>query len=434
MRLGLALVLLQRQVLDVVEELERVDVVLALHVLAVDRVGQVLGHDIVLVNRLNARLLKRARKLHELLVLVQAATEDQAARPGVDGGHRVGACLVALLVFAVVARHRAVRRLALDQVTLGRDELRGHHAQRAEALRDNVRLHVAVVVLARPHEAALALDRLRDHVVDQAVLVPDVEPLKLFLVRGVVQLLEDVLKLAVVRLENRVLRREVQRHLLVDRDVEARVRKAGNRVDRVVHGHGHAAVLVVLVHLLLDLLSAVLGRKGDGQLAGARRDKVLAAVLVTKRVTANADRLLPAGHRTRDLLQDDRLTEDGAAENVADRAVRREPHLLQVELLHTRLIGRDRGALDADLVFLDRLGRVDGDLVVGLIAVLDAQVVVLQVNVQEGKDELRTLVFFPRTSLRIFSQMIRCVRLARTYRHLVTIQLDHRARHLDLLD
>jgi hypothetical protein len=38
---------------------------------------------------------------------------------------------------------------------------------------DHVRLHVAVVVLARPHEAALRLQHLRDHVVDETMLVPD---------------------------------------------------------------------------------------------------------------------------------------------------------------------------------------------------------------------------------------------------------------------
>jgi hypothetical protein len=41
-------------------------------------------------------------------------------------------------------------------------------------LRHRVGLHVAVVVLGGPDEAAVALERLRHHVVDQAVLVRDV--------------------------------------------------------------------------------------------------------------------------------------------------------------------------------------------------------------------------------------------------------------------
>ena len=60
----------------------------------------------------------------------------------------------------------------------------------------------------------------------------------------------------------------------------------------------------------------------------------------------------------------------------------RAPHLLQAELLDPGLVGRDRRALDADAVLLDRVGRVDRDLVVGCVAVLDAEVVVLEVDVE----------------------------------------------------
>lgn len=44
--------------------------------------------------------------------------------------------------------------------------------------------------------------------------------------------------------------------------------------------------------------------------------------------------------------------------------------LLQLELLDTSLIGGDGGTLDTDTVLLDSLGGLDGDLVIGLITVL----------------------------------------------------------------
>ena len=47
-------------------------------------------------------------------------------------------------------------------------------------------------------------------------------------------------------------------------------------------------------------------------------------------------------------------------------AIGRTPHLLQLELLHARLVRRDGRALDADIVLEDRLGRLDRYLVVGL--------------------------------------------------------------------
>lgn len=56
--------------------------------------------------------------------------------------------------------------------------------------------------------------------------------------------------------------------------------------------------------------------------------------------------------------------------------------LLQLELLDTGLIGSNGGTLDTNAIFLDGLGRVNCDLVFGLVTVFDTQVVVLEVNVE----------------------------------------------------
>ena len=74
------------------------------------------------------------------------------------------------------------------------------------------------------------------------------------------------------------------------------------------------------------------------------------AVLVTECVTADDDRLGPARNQARHVLDDDRCAEDGAAQDVSDGAVRRQPHLLEVELLDAGLVGGDRRALHADAV------------------------------------------------------------------------------------
>jgi len=149
-------------------------------------------------------------------------------------------------------------------------------------------------------------------------------------------------------------------------------------------------------------------------------------------VTTDDDGLLPTLNKTRDAGNNNGLTEDGASENVSDGAVRRQPHcrqsvptfhdigmcmltLLELELFHTLLIGGDGGALDGDRVLLGGLGRVDGDLVVGLVTVLQSlysmrcctdmqaighqrgthKIVVLEVNVEvagEGStDESQTI-------------------------------------------
>ena len=155
------------------------------------------------------------------------------------------------------------------------------------------------------------------------MLVPNTELVKLGLVLVVEQVLENVLKLAVVGLENGVLRAHIQWHLLVDGNAEAGVRKARDRLGGVVHGHSHTTLLRVVKHINVDLL-AVGVRRGvrDRELTGARHDKVLAAVLVTKCMTTDANGLRPARDRAGDFFEDDGLTEHGATENVADGTIR----------------------------------------------------------------------------------------------------------------
>ena len=68
----------------------------------------------------------------------------QASRPREDGGDGVGGGGVALLVLPVVPGDGAVRSLGLDGLAVGAHQHGGHQAQGAVALRDHVRLHVAV--------------------------------------------------------------------------------------------------------------------------------------------------------------------------------------------------------------------------------------------------------------------------------------------------
>ena len=128
---------------------------------------------------------------------------------------------------------------------------------------------------------------------------------------------------------------------------------------------------------------------------------------------ADDDRLRPAGHEPRNVLDDDRLAEDHAAEDVANRAVGALPHLLEPELLHPGLVGRDRGALHAHAELLDRVGSVDGHLVGRGVAVLDREVVIADVEIEVGQDQL-VLDELPDDP-----------------RHLVAVEIDDRALDLD---
>ena len=117
--------------------------------------------------------------------------------------------------------------------------------------------------------------------------------------------------------------------------------------------------------------------RGDAaECAGAVDLEIVGAVLVPEGVAADNDRLRPAGYQSRHVVDHDRRPKDGAAQDVPNGAVRRQPHLLEVEFFDARFVGRDGGALDADADLLDRLGGVDGDLIARLVALLDAKVVI----------------------------------------------------------
>jgi hypothetical protein len=89
--------------------------------------------------------------------------------------------------------------------------------------------------------------------------------------------------------------------------------------------------------------------------------------------------------------------------------------LLQLELLNTSLIGSDGSTLDTDRVLLDGLSSINGDLVVGLVTVLKTEIIVLEVDVEVGVDEL-VLDDLPDDA-----------------GHLITVELDDGVLDLDLV-
>jgi hypothetical protein len=146
-----------------------------------------------------------------------------------------------------------------------------------------------------------------------------------------VNLFKDVLEAAVIALEDGVLGAHVKGPALFERHLEGRVGEVADGLVRVVHAHDDAARLLEGENLEA-LGGAALGSVHQLDEAGLVGHEVSRLVLVAVSVAADDDGLRPAGHHARDVLADDRLAEHGAAQNVADRAVRGWPHLLQFEL------------------------------------------------------------------------------------------------------
>ena len=131
-------------------------------------------------------------------------------------------------------------------------------------------------------------------------------------------------------------------------------------------------------------------------------------------MTTHDDRVGPSRDQARHVLDDDGLAKHNTAQDVADRAVRRFPHLLEVELFYSVLVRCDGRALHAHAIFGDGVGRVDGDLVVGFVALFDAEIVIMQVDVEIGLDQALADPFPDNP------------------RHFVAVDFDDRVFHLDL--
>ena len=199
-------------------------------------------------------------------------------------------------------------------------------------------------------------------------------------------LLEQDHELAVILLENGVLGAQVERPAHLERIVHRGPGEVADRVVEIVHAHvdprGGRIIDFALDHL------AIFAHEFEAQLAGTGKPDVGGAVLVAEGMAADDDGPRPARHESRHVAADDRRAEHHAAQDVADRAVGAAPHLLEAELLDPPLVGGYGGALDGNADLLGLFGGIDRDLVLGGIAALDAEIVIEQVDVQIGQDQL----------------------------------------------
>lgn len=116
--------------------------------------------------------------------------------------------------------------------------------------------------------------------------------------------------------------------------------------------------------------------------------KVCSFVLITESMSSNNNRLFPSWNQFWDVVDDNGFSEDSTIEDVSDGTVGAFPHFFEVELLDSSFIRSDCGTLNTDLAFLNGIGSINGDLVVGCISVFDSKVEILDVEIKEGKDQL----------------------------------------------
>ncbi len=376
-----------------------------------DQTHKILGHDAV-VQSLDAggfQLIGEGGKIGKTVQLTSLA---ERARPSVDGGHGVGGGLFTAEIAVVVLGHGAVGGLVLIVAVRG-DEDRGHHGERTEGGGHHVGHDVAVVILACPDEAALTSDDAGYGVVNEGVEVADAQLLEFLFVALLIDLLEDQLKGLVILLGDGVLGGEPQLLLGINGELEAGMGKGADGGILVV-GTLQDAGTFEIINGLTEALVAVL--VGEHQLCLAfGGDTVLGAFVdVTVGVTGDGDGLLPVANSRADGVDEDGRAEHGAVQYGADGAVGGLPHLGEVIFLHALLVGGDGGAFDGHAVLLVGVGGVNGDLILGLLALDQTEIVVLGLEVHEGQEQL-VLDHLPQNA-----------------GHFVPVHLDEGGCHFDL--
>ena len=284
-----------------------------------------------------------------------------------------------------MALYSAVGSLVLIDAG-GADQDRGHHGKGSEAGRHHIAHDVAVIVFERPQESALGPHDTGNCIVDQRVEKFKAFCIKFFFVFILIDLLEDFLEIAVVDLGDGILGGEPEIHFLVQRIGKAGTCEALDRLIQIVETLDDTGAL----ELMDDLACLIALCIPEDKLccAGTGYPVLYVFVDIAVGVTGHNDRLFPGADIGVDPVYEDGSTENCPVQSCADRAVGALVHGLQVILFYARRIGGDRRTLDGYTVFLRGLGRVNCDLIIGLIPFGKSEVIILCLQINIGKKEI----------------------------------------------
>ena len=149
--------------------------------------GKILRH-LTTLNDLNHNSLNHLATLGSKQVLfilvflvIELGSLVDTTSPSEDGGHGVGASLLAILMHSPMLGDSAMSGLTLEYFAISTDEDGRHETKRTKALSNGVTLDITVVILACPNEFSVASQTLSDHIVDETVFVLETVLLELLL-------------------------------------------------------------------------------------------------------------------------------------------------------------------------------------------------------------------------------------------------------------
>ena len=137
----------------------------------------------------------------------------------------------------------------------------------------------------------------------------------------------------------------------------------------IVHCHSYSRYFEIVDFMMLGFLP--LWSECEHKFTLALHYKVCGTVLITKGVTSYNDRLTPPRHKPRNITNQDGLSKHSSVQDIPDCTIRGFPHLLQLELSYSILIGSDGCAFNTHLATFYGLSSVYRDLIIREISVFN---------------------------------------------------------------
>src|SRR5690606_9007354 len=153
--------------------------------------------------------------------------------------------------------------------------------------------------------------------------------------------------------------------------------KSVDRLVCVVHRHRYSVTFKV-INFPRGSLSGFVS-KAHSQSSFSFATFICSFVLISKSMTTNNNWLCPTLNVTRYVAHNDWLTENGSSHNVTNSSVRRFPHFFQSEFFNTLFIWSNGSTFDSYVIFFNCFSRINSNLVVGCISVLNSQIVVFDI-------------------------------------------------------
>ncbi len=263
----------------------------------------------------------------------------------------------------------------------------GHHCKRSEGRRHHIRHHIAVIILQSPDKAALGTNDTSHSIVNQCIEVLDSGSLEFLLVLMIIQILENLLEVSVIRLGNGILRGEPQIHLLVIGITEAGPCEILDGFVRIVDSLNDPGAVEIMNQSAM--FNAGIRLRVDKLCLSGAPDLHLGILIdISVGMTSQHDRSLPGPHVGFDSLYQNRSAENRSVQHGAERCIRTLVKLLQMIFFLSCTIRCNGRTLDSNAVLLCRKSRVLRHLIIGFIAVLQPEIIILGLQLHERKDQV----------------------------------------------